>query len=400
MSKLTIYYSTTFLERNGDYYCNGAFGRYVEELSKEYEFINLCVPVNKASSVALGDYKITSKNILIQEMPDYKNVIGSIKYMYKSLRKLMKFAKEWEENVYIRWPSPYSYMVFLIAKHKNLKTIVHIVGDSRSVVEGGSKYRGFIKHIAISYAKFEDFLLKKIMKKSINIANGTGMRRIYSGMNINVNEIRTSTILNKDIYEREKNISKNKDIKILYVGYLRQEKGISYLLEAINILKSKIDKPITLTIVGDGEERTNLENLVIDLNLKENVDFKGHMPLGDKLFEIYRNNSIFILPSISEGTPRVLIEAMANGLSIVATKVGGIPFTISDKYNGLLINPYSSNDIADSIIKLENNPKTREVLIKNGYEFAKLNTLESHVNEIIKIIEGDDFYEKKAFKYN
>lgn len=388
MNKLTVYYSTTFTKVKEYYYCNGAFGRFIDELAKNYSEVNLCVPVKEEFELDSIDYRIKSSNIKIQEMPNYKNIIGSIKYTVPSIKKLINFSRKWEDSVYIRWPSPYSYIVFLLAKSKNLKTIAHIVGDTKSVIENGDKYKGIIKKMAIVYANVEDFLLKIIMKKSINISNGSGMRRVYKSNSIKVSEIRTSTIMKSDINIKKDDLSLSKSIKLLYVGYLRQEKGIKYLLQAIRTLKENMNKDISLTIVGDGEERKNLEALVESLNIKENVTFKGHIPLGDKLFEVYKENDIFILPSLSEGTPRVLIEAMANGLIIVSTDVGGIPFTISNNENGILIKPHNSDEIYQSIVNITKDEENRNKLRLNGYKFAELNTLERHIKEVVGIMEG------------
>ncbi|WP_270641868.1 glycosyltransferase family 4 protein [Paraclostridium sordellii] len=391
MKTLTIYYSMTFYKQGDNYYCNGAFGRYLDELSKYIEKINVCVPVSKQTSLKNLDYKITSQNIYIQEMPDYRNVIGSIKKSIPSIVALKSFSKHWKETVYIRWPSPYSYIVFLICRFKKIKTVVHIVGDSKSVVENGNKYKGLFKYLAIMYAKFQDTLLRKIMKKSINISNGVGMRRIYSDINVPVNEIRTSTIMKQDIKEKKITLKEKNSVNLLYVGYLRQEKGLNYLLEALKLLERNTEKDIVLNIVGDGEEYESLNQLVKELGIEEKVNFKGYVPLGEALFQIYRENDIFVLPSLSEGTPRVLIEAMANGLAVIATDVGGIPYSITNNYNGILINKGNSNEIANSIEKVFTNLDFTYNIVANGYEFAQLNTLESHSKEIISIIESREF---------
>lgn len=388
MNLLTIYYSMTFHKYNGEYYCNGAFGRYLDELAKNIDKIILCVPVKEVKSSKYSDYKIISKNIKFQEMPDYKNVIGSVKYIIPSTIRLIRFSKEWRGQTYIRWPSPYSYIVYILSKFNKIETNIHIVGDSKAVVLNGSKYRGIIKSIAISYANLQDIMLRKMMKKSTNISNGTGMRRIYSDLKINVSEIRTSTIMKEDIYERKNIFNNCEKIKILYVGYLRQEKGVSYLLKAIKELENITDKRIELDIVGDGEEYEVLKKLSKDLGIENKVNFKGYIPLGKNLFDIYKENDIFILPSLSEGTPRVLIEAMANGLVVVATDVGGIPYTIKHNHNGILIKSASSNDISRNIKLIIENTEETNNIVENAYEFVKFNTLEAHCDEIIQIMEG------------
>jgi glycosyltransferase involved in cell wall biosynthesis len=104
---------------------------------------------------------------------------------------------------------------------------------------------------------------------------------------------------------------------------------------------------------------------------------------------IYKHNDIFILPSISEGTPRVLIEAMANRLLVIATNVGGVPFTINNNKNGILIEPKSSDQICCAIKEILKNDEKREQIMEEAFEFAKENTLESFVDTVVSAVKGN-----------
>ncbi|MGO1368555.1 glycosyltransferase [Senegalia sp. (in: firmicutes)] len=393
MRELNIYYSMTFYKYDSKYYCNGAFGRFLDSLAKEYDHITVCVPVNRDIKSLKLDYQIKSNNIKFQELPNYRNMIGSIRYMFASIKKLIRFSKTWT-NVYIRWPSPYSYIVYLLSKIRNTPTTVHLVGDTKAIVMKGNKYEGVIKLAAILLANHQEWVLKKIMKKSKVIANGSGLRRLYSKNSSKVKEIRTSTFMEKEIYSRYDSCEKE-TLKLLYVGYLRHEKGIQYLINAIKMIINKnLQQDIYLYLVGDGEEKEKLKTLVKEKGLEKRIIFKGYVPLGEMLFEIYRESDIFILPSISEGTPRVLIEAMANGMPVIATDVGGIPYTIKDGYNGLLIKPEESNELFTAITRVILDRELRKKLIYNGYKFAYENTLEAHINELVEWVEAKKCVEK------
>lgn len=383
--ELIVYYGTVLKKYKGEYYCNGAFGRYIDELSKKLEKVYLILPTeNIKESTGINEYKIKANNIVIQELPFYKGYISALKNRKIIKRSIKEYSKVWKSPIYIRWPVPFFSFVFKLSKRKNLHTVFHLVGDPLSIVSGGVKYKGILKVLAVLFAQYNSTLIKNIIKKTPTLVNGNGLRRLYDVNNPKIKEIRTSTFQEKEIVSNKKIFGKN-SVNILYVGYLRHEKGVLYLLEALRYLIN-INENIYLTIVGTGEMENELITLTNELDLQKHVDFKGFIPIGEKLFKEYEKHDIFILPSISEGTPRVLLEAMSKGLAIVATNVGGIPFTIKNGYNGLLVNPKNSIEIKDAIQTLIENHELRERLRENSIQFAKENTIEKHILEVLTFI--------------
>lgn len=385
LNDLVVFYGMNFKKNKNRYYCNGAFGRYVDALAKNYKNLYLVVPVTETKDEDIvNDYQIENSNIVIQEVPEYFGYISALKANIRVKKAIKRYAIDWDSVVYIRHPNPFTKYVCKLAKRKNLPICLHLVGDTKNVVSEGTKYKGLLKRLALRFIGFQDKAIKEIILDTPTLVNGDGLRRLYTSDNGRVKEIRTSSFMEKEIITEVKKIDKD-NIKLIYVGYLRHEKGLNYLLSAIKLLKSHFN--IHLTIVGIGDMYDELKRKCTELGIEDRVVFKGHIPLGEKLFELYKEHDIFILPSISEGTPRVLLEAMCNGLPIIATNVGGIPFTIQTGYNGLLIPPKDSQAIADSVIKIVENSKLRETIIKNGVEFAKNNTLEKHVDEVYEFIQ-------------
>ena len=109
--------------------------------------------------------------------------------------------------------------------------------------------------------------------------------------------------------------------KYLFVGSLIPIKGLDYLIKALEFLK---DKPWTLDILGDGPERTTYVEMSKSLKIDDHLVFHGYQS-HEKVAEHMRQADLFILPSLWENLPCVLIEAQACGLPIVATNIGGIP---------------------------------------------------------------------------
>lgn len=144
---------------------------------------------------------------------------------------------------------------------------------------------------------------------------------------------------------------------ILFVGRLIKEKGIFELLRAMEIILNEID--CRLLIVGDGKEKFELTRRIESRNLVSSVSLLGYLD-SNELDEIYRNSTIFILPSYREGFPTTIIEAMNYGLPIVTTPVGGIPDHLLEGINALFIRPKDPDMIANAVIRLIKDPKLCE----------------------------------------
>jgi glycosyltransferase involved in cell wall biosynthesis len=132
--------------------------------------------------------------------------------------------------------------------------------------------------------------------------------------------------------------------KIISVARLVPIKGMSYLLRAMTYVKDG-----SLVIIGDGPERRKLELLSRRMELSDRVFFAGWISDRSRILDHLRQAAVFVLPSLSEGLPRVLIEAMACGLPVVATNVGGVPEVVVDGVNGLLVPPRDEKALAEAI---------------------------------------------------
>jgi glycosyltransferase involved in cell wall biosynthesis len=157
---------------------------------------------------------------------------------------------------------------------------------------------------------------------------------------------------------------------IIFVGTLRPVKGIKYLIRAMSLFPGH-DSSIKLVLVGDGSERKELRKLADELNLKDNIIFTGRVP-NEKIPLFLAASDIFALPSISEGFPLVVLEAMASGLPIVTTRVRGLPGIVKEGVNGFVVDPQNSDQLASKLQMLINDPDLRQQICKNNKENVKL----------------------------
>jgi len=149
------------------------------------------------------------------------------------------------------------------------------------------------------------------------------------------------------------------DIVIGFIGRIVTAKGLEYLLDALPYLKGEF-KSIKLLIVGEGSLVEELKERAKKNNIFNNILFTGKRR---DIPEILASIDIFVMPSIAEGLPNALLEAMAMGKPIVTTEVGGIPEVIKNEINGLLVPPRNAESLVTAIKTFLDN---RHLAIKIG----------------------------------
>lgn len=185
-------------------------------------------------------------------------------------------------------------------------------------------------------------------------------------------------------------------VQLVSVGNLRPEKGQAYLIDAVHLLRER-GLSVVLTIIGEGACRPYLEGLIASRGLKDVVRLAGNVP-NREIPGYLSHSHIFILSSVSEGFPLVLLEAMASGLPIVASRIGGISEIISSEENGLLVEPENPGEIADAIeLLIQNRARVEEMSQKNRkkaslYSWTHVaNQLEYTIQRIVEKQRSVDF---------
>ena len=155
---------------------------------------------------------------------------------------------------------------------------------------------------------------------------------------------------------------------VITVARLEKVKGIEYLIEAASRSDLLGRSDILILIIGDGSQRKNLENLVKKLNLQEKVKFLGQIP-NEEIPKYLAQADCFVLPSIKEGFGIAILEAMAAGLPVIGTRVGGIMDIIEDQKTGILVEPENPRAIANAIQEIYSGRKfTRPNLEKYDWQ--------------------------------
>jgi glycosyltransferase involved in cell wall biosynthesis len=170
---------------------------------------------------------------------------------------------------------------------------------------------------------------------------------------------------------------------LLAVGRLSREKGHADLIESVALLRTaEPDLKFKLLIVGDGPEQANLTRAVCERKLDSHVVFVGHVT---DVAPFYAIADLLALPSHSEGSPNVLLEAMAAGLPIVATSVGGVPEIATSEVNALLVPPRNPSPFAEALRRALTDVELARTLKNNAIARAKDFSPECHARSLIEI---------------
>lgn len=151
----------------------------------------------------------------------------------------------------------------------------------------------------------------------------------------------------------------NPKVKILFIGRLIPRKGFQRVVEALPEVRTLARVPFEVEVVGTGAHQAALEDLAENLHVTDLIKYVGIVPY-DELEKSYQYADIFVLTSLSEGMPSVILEAMGCGLPIIASDVGGNNEIVHEGENGFLITGNDSKQIAQRLTQLVNDVSLRQ----------------------------------------
>ncbi len=149
--------------------------------------------------------------------------------------------------------------------------------------------------------------------------------------------------------------------RIVFISNLIERKGVGELVDAIDRLLSRTEKPVAVDVAGDGPLSRRVEQLAAEF---ESVTYHGYVSESEKR-DLLRDGSVFVLPTHAEGLPIALLEGMAAGNAIVSTPVGAIPEVIDDDA-GVLVPPGAEVELADALESLLVSPERRAAMAREN----------------------------------
>ena len=362
----------------GGTYMQAASGRVADALAGHYEKLLICARVVYGPPPAPSDLPLESPNLELVPQPYWGTSLSALPHFFAIFRAYLRTCRE-SDMIFVRGMCPYIGALYLCAFALQRPVCHWVVGNPVALLRTSTRRGKLLDLFALLYA-LQDRIQSRVgrwLTDGVFLCNGRELADAYRSP-------RTVATVSSAIRESEflprSDTCQGPTIRILFVGYIRPEKGIEYLLDAVSRLT--ILQPWELYIVGPSDfpvYRRQLDAIVASRGISERVLWTGYSSYGEPLFDHLRAADLFVLPSLSEGTPHVLVEARANGLPCISTTVGGVPSSVTDGFDALLVPPKNSDALAQAIERVIRDGELRRALILNGLVSSRAHTLERFV---------------------
>lgn len=182
--------------------------------------------------------------------------------------------------------------------------------------------------------------------------------------------------------KKKDNYQLGQRFNLIHIGRFALQKNHKELIEAFDIIHSKIQESC-LWLIGKGEKENEIKQMVQERKLSDSVKFLG---IQSNVYPYLTKSDVFILPSIYEGMPMTIIEAMGTGLPIIASRVGGIPDMIEDGVSGILVG-LSSIELYKAVMELYVNDSLRNKLGNGAYKASIKFSAEAMAEKYMELYE-------------
>ena len=295
---------------------------YVTGIYDKVYLISPMTTAEKAGKASLMDFK----NVEIIPLPYAGSFVGAFRN-WRSYKNALKGVVGKVDFVYSRVPDPFSWMPALLFKKK---TVMHFVGDTIDATQHNEKWSRLKKKVMIAGYMPDYWLTLRAARRSRVFTNGTHLVEKLAKYGVKATAVVSSTVFEKELHNDFRPLPIIKGVvSITYIGYVRYAKGMHCLMDFCKQLNEEGVK-YQFHLIGDGEMLEDVKTFLNREGLIDNVVLHGHIDNRAEMNSILRSSDIFFFPSLSEGSPRVVIEAMAQGTPVIATPVGSLPGTFKD----------------------------------------------------------------------
>lgn len=378
MKKKLLLHAWTIQKKSNEFFLPYTHWIYLNEILIYYDEVVLLsmthIIDNEAEPIGLSIKNIY--NVKVYELPLSKGYAGaffhffSYYFAYKKITGITTY--------YSRYPVPFGWLQKLVGSTNN--RIIHYVGDPVEVILKNPNFSTIKKYFLINAFKFENALYHWACKGAKVYSNGFSIAEKLLRNNITAVPLISSTLIQDDFYFLKNKNCDFEALRFVYVGYLRKAKGIEIVIRAFGKFQAMYPQS-SLTIIGSGE----FEKDLVSITTKEcyqNVSFKSHIDKRELINEALRSHDVFLFGSQSEGSPRVILEAMANGLVVISTPVGSLPTVFIDNKEILFAEFNSIEDFSVKMKRLVNEPNLFYTLRKNSFNKVKLFTIKNFIYNI------------------
>lgn len=303
-------------------------------------------------------------------LTDPTQVLGSL---LRSLRQMWR-ALDDVDVVWVLGPYPHAFVLALLALARRRTLVLGLRQDWPRYVRMRHPRRRLM-HLAADLMEWAwRTLAHRVPVVAVGAELASGYAHAPAVLDLVVSLVPASAVLASPPEH-----DRSGRLQLISVGRLEEEKNPLLLADILARLVAN-DPRWNMIVCGQGDLREALERRLGELGVLERAELRGYVPMGEGLLELYRSSDALLHVSWTEGFPQVLVEAMASGLPIVATAVGGVARGVGDA--ALLVAPGSSEAAVDALVRLARDERLRKDLIARGLARARSLTLERQISRL------------------
>lgn len=333
-----------------------------------------------------ADHKLSGTNIKFVPLPYYESLHRIAKVAAVTLRSARLWRQELGrcDAVLLFGPHPCAAVFGLQAQFAHVPVIVGVRQDFPQYL--AHRATGWRQPVAITGGRVLEFVHRRLARGGGVVAIGHVMSQRYSNCRTRVLTTGVSLVRPADLVPLEDVLSRSwpGSHQLLVAGRLDPEKNPMLLIDVAKVLKPT--GPWRLVVAGTGSLAGELAAQVRSESLDDVIAMVGRLG-HDPLFELYRQSTLLLHISLTEGQPQVFYEAAAAGLPIVATAVGSVPAALAHGERGILVPPNDAAAIVRAIAKLGVDPRQRSAMARAAWEWAASETLDAQIARVASFIQ-------------
>lgn len=379
MATLGIFTVKSIHLHEGRHYTYGGFGRYLATIRESFDHVVLVAHVRKAPPRP-GDYEIPPDRLEVVGLPPLRNELESL------LTLPVQFLRCWRvapriDVAHARMPDYTGVVGAVVCRLRRKPLFCQIIDDWALLASRTPWTKKFGLGLGLKlHLRLYDLCERLVCRGQLVFAQGSTCHEKHRARADSVLVISSSHSFD-DIRDPQPRFQGRVPL-ILNVARLNAVKNQVLLIDTLAWLRDR-GETWRLRLVGEGPHRKTLAERASRLGLAEAVEFTGEVTHGDTLWAHFDEADVFALSSLSEGTPKVVLEAMARGLPVVATAVSGVPDMVTDEDRGLLVRQPEVVPMAAALRRMRDDEALRTACVAHAANFARENTVERQVDHML-----------------
>jgi glycosyltransferase involved in cell wall biosynthesis len=361
-------------------------GVFLGEVARHFHSVELLGRTQRAPEV--DHFVPLPPHLRLVALPDYGDLLqfgrllkasrGTLSCFWRSLARV--------DTVLVFGPHPFGLAFAILALARRRRVVLGVRQDTLSYFRARLPSRRWAP--ALLGVQIIDVANRLLARRVRTIVAGREIARRYGGPSGRVLVMADSVVRADDVAPGPAQRDWSGAIGLVTVGRIDPEKNPLLLVEVLAELNRLEPGRFLLTWVGGGPLEGAVRARARKLGVEPFLDLRGWLPFGPEVLALYRAAHAFVHVSLTEGAPRVLVEALASATPIVATDVGGVAAALDDGGAALLVPPRDRDALVTAIRRLADEAELRARLVERGLELARERTLEAQAARVAAFVAG------------